>query len=183
MNKPEFLLWLDLETTGLDPENCSIIEAHWFASPLGGGPRSAGVTRLAQPLHGSWEPYAKNMHESSGLLALAEASAMTSPEIEASILAWLEPDATYYLAGASIHFDRSFVRAHWPSLDKRLHYRMLDVTTLRLFWRALGVESPDSKDKPHRAQADIERSYAYYQEYLERATPGRLSAPAFPSSR
>jgi oligoribonuclease len=71
------------------------------------------------------------------------------------------------LAGNSIHNDRNFIKYWWPSLDLKLHYRMLDVSSLKIYMQGRhGVEF--EKKEIHRAFDDIQASIAEWQYYLER---------------
>lgn len=70
------------------------------------------------------------------------------------------------LAGNSIHNDRNFIKSHWPQLDLKLHYRMLDVSAWKVFMQAkYGVQF--EKKEVHRAFDDIQASIAELQHYLE----------------
>jgi oligoribonuclease len=70
------------------------------------------------------------------------------------------------LAGNSIHNDRKFIERWWPGLDLKLHYRMLDVSSLKIFMQGRhGVEF--EKREVHRAFDDIQASIAELQYYLE----------------
>lgn len=70
------------------------------------------------------------------------------------------------LAGNSIHNDRNFIKRWWPELDLRLHYRMLDVSSLKVFMQGkYGLEF--EKKEVHRAFDDIQASIAELQYYLE----------------
>jgi len=70
------------------------------------------------------------------------------------------------LAGNSIHSDRQVVKAHWPKLDLKLHYRMLDVTSLKILLQGkYGVVY--DKNSTHRAYEDIQASIAELQFYLD----------------
>lgn len=175
---PQNFLWVDLETTGLRPETCGIVEACWFTTPLDvfkseASPFGVQEMPIAPTAGVLWEPIAEKMHRDSGLYELCHAPEVPSLEqVEAMILETLVEGEVYYLAGASIHFDRGFILRHMPLLDKRLHYRMLDVTTLRLFWLALGDEdNGDQLPKPHRAGEDLAKSWAYFRGYVSRVKP------------
>ena len=75
------------------------------------------------------------------------------------------------LAGNSIHSDRAFIKKYMPALDLKLHYRMLDVTTLKIIMQGkFGYEY--EKEAPHRAFDDIQASIAELQHYLERLKSG-----------
>lgn len=161
----ERLLWLDLETTGLDHATCGIIEVAWAITPLLDIPRELDVkTMVVRPGDVVWERGAHEMHLASGLAAAAIRSPHMLYEAWNDILEALGPKdsaITTYLAGSSIHFDRGFIRKRMWLIEERLHHRMLDVSAVVLARRAQGWQSPPSPDpKPHRAEADIRASHA-----------------------
>jgi oligoribonuclease len=167
----EHLLWLDLETTGLDPATCGILEVAWAVTPLEitadlGDVRSA----LIWPGEVPWDDFAEEQHRGSGLTKAALANGDRTQAHENVILASLPPadGHTIYLAGSSIHFDRGFIRRHMPALEKRLHHRMLDVSAVVLARRAQGWTSPPSPDpKPHRAEVDLRASHVLLRAAME----------------
>jgi len=74
---------------------------------------------------------------------------------------------TIYLAGNSIHQDRRFIRHEWPALDKKLHYRMLDVSAWKVYFEnALGTHF--NKPEKHRALDDIKGSIEELKYYLKK---------------
>lgn len=164
--KPHFL-FLDLETTGLDPEKCQVLEIAATAT-------SQDLVELATfhcvlP-HDTNElmmnPWCHKQHSESGLLSevAAEFSEMDMTRSYDGELAKFIRDHTpqndkLRLAGSSIHFDRSFMVKHlWLSL-RELHYRMFDVSSFYETSKWLGIEFP-SMPKAHRAMADVKNSLA-----------------------
>ena len=151
-------LWLDLETTGLDPE---------LDHPL-----EIGVI-LATEDEVLWErewvfhnsgfyltPEIQEMHTANGLLEECTRSIL-STEIVDEMLAQMVP-AKAHPAGRNVAFDLAFCRKWFPHLFKRLHYRCLDLTTLDLFFRY-----PFDRPNPqvHRALPDLQRDREFYRRY------------------
>jgi len=90
-------------------------------------------------------------------------------EVEKELIAFVEQhfgSEPAVLAGNSIHSDRGMIKAWWPAFDLRLHYRMLDVTSLKILMQGkYGVEY--EKANNHRAYDDIQESIAELQFYLD----------------
>jgi len=112
-----------------------------------------------------WKDYPENRDDFVRKLA----GAKTSDEVEQDLIALLEKhfgNEPAILAGNSIHNDRNFIKYWWPALDLKLHYRMLDVSALKVFMQGrYGVEF--EKKEIHRAFDDIQASIAELQYYLE----------------
>ncbi len=90
-------------------------------------------------------------------------------QVEQELIALVDThfkDEPAILAGNSIHSDRSVIKVHWPTFDLKLHYRMLDVTSLKILMQGkYGIEY--DKKNTHRAFDDIQASIAELQYYLD----------------
>jgi len=147
-------LWLDIETTGLDPDLDQVLEAAVIVTDeeLNELGRWAGTNALwpngLERLRAN--EFVRKMHE--GWIG----ECLAVPELSwtggiARMIDAHEWDGKPILAGASVHFDRSFLP---PSLSNRFHYRMFDVSALKMF-RELRDLVPRT-EPAHRAMADIE---------------------------
>ena len=159
------LAWLDLEMTGLDPDHCGIVELALILT-------DASLEEIAPPLElVIWQPpaviarmppFVRQMHEGSGLLAKVERSEIDVKDAEHEVMGVLAKHAPYRqarLAGNSIAQDRRFLRRYMPAVDQYLHYRTVDVSTLKelaYWWNNYRHSKP--KDGRHTAMADIRAS-------------------------
>lgn len=172
---PTTLLWLDMEMTGLRPATDRVVEVaaivtNWDFKEL--GTFESGVRQDEQLLRDLFEenPWAAARPEATEELIQLSLDSPPEPEVEAALVHFLDQHAKagelVLLAGNSIHQDRQFIRAWWPELEKRLHYRMLDVSAWKVVMQAkYGLEFP--KKESHRALDDIQESIAELIFYLE----------------
>lgn len=163
------LYWLDLETTGLDPEYEVILEVSLskaeFLDPFNAKHAYHAVTFLPLNAIRILDPFVLDMHTKNGLLTECQASTKTMHEVEQDLLSlvpWFDDDKEErpILAGSCINFDHQFIAKHWPELNKRFSYREYDVTALKLFCRSQGMPKIP-KGEAHRAQADVEESITH----------------------
>lgn len=166
------LLWVDLEMTGLDPEQDRILEVaaittDWDFTESGTfeAVQHVDPERIKQRMVGEfWEKFA---HVREALVAQNE-EGTPAEEVEERLLAFVDEhfpgDVPVVLAGNSIHQDRKFIDREWPRLAKRLHYRMLDVSSWKLVMQGkYGVTH--AKGEAHRALDDIRESIAELADY------------------
>ena len=128
-----------------------------------GHPKKLVVERLQKNIW--YRDYPQNRDDFIQNLDKAKPSA----EVEQELCAFLSEhfgDEPAILAGNSIHNDRNFIKQWWPALDMKMHYRMLDVSSLKVFMQVrYGLEF--EKKEVHRAFDDIQASIAELQYYLE----------------
>jgi oligoribonuclease len=165
------LLWLDLETTGLEPLHdrileIAIIEAEFDNPfvPLTSLVKTRGYhacVKFDASLY-TLNPFIRTMHTKNGLFDDCKNAQLYVEDID-SILGEKygpcaeEVDNRPILAGSTIHFDHSFIETHMPRFNKILSYRHYDVSAIQLFCRSLGM-SKIPKAEAHRAMADIQES-------------------------
>jgi oligoribonuclease len=164
MSEP--ILWFDMETSGLIPEKHHILEVAAIVtdSELNELDWIVGVPHVQGDLLDEMDEWCTKTHTESGLAAECIESNRTLFDVERDVLTLIDRNwglsAKPILAGNSIHFDRSFIRRYMQRLDKRLHYRMLDVTAVTEAYRLLfsyGI-GRDTRPSNHRAVSDARRS-------------------------
>jgi oligoribonuclease len=179
------LVWIDCEMTGLDLVNDKLIEVAVLVTDSELNVLDPGLDLIISAddadLDGMNEVVSE-MHAKSGLTDAVRASSLTLAEAEQQLLAYIKrfvPDRrTAPLCGNSIGTDRGFLARDMPELDDHLHYRMVDVSSVkelarRWFPRVYFAQPP--KGLAHRALADIiesVRELAYYRRTLFVPAPG-----------
>ncbi|MGH8980067.1 MAG: oligoribonuclease [Acidimicrobiales bacterium] len=176
------LAWMDLEMTGLDPTKDTIVEIATLLTDddlqiVAEGPDivvSASPTQL-----GSMGDVVREMHQRSGLLPAIEASAISLEEAGRQTLDFLrshiEVPRSVPLCGNSIGTDRRFLALQLPEIEHFLHYRSIDVSTIKELakrWFAGSLDGAPEKKGSHRAMDDIKESVAelaFYREAVFRA--------------
>lgn len=167
-------MWCDLEMTGLDPKTCAIIEMGIIVTGPDLQPIEKFERAIWQPeeVLERMEPFVKNMHTRNGLLDRVRKSEFSLKTVEkdaiAMVLRHCEPFEGV-LAGNSIHTDRTFITAHMPALDRLLHYRMIDVTSVKMLTKAWypNAAGRNKVDAAHTVLSDLEASLgelAFYQQ-------------------
>ncbi|KFN42925.1 oligoribonuclease [Arenimonas oryziterrae] len=176
---PDYLIWIDLEMTGLDPDTDTIIEIATLVTDqnlvvLAEGPELA----IRHPLERlqAMDDWNRGTHTKSGLWdrvlasehSLAQAEALTVDFLSAWVPAGKSP-----ICGNSICQDRRFLVRHMPRLERYFHYRNLDVSTLKELARrwAPSILGGFSKAGAHTALSDIRESVAelaYYRQHMGR---------------
>ena len=155
------LIWLDLETTGLNPETDAILEVAAFEATL---EKPFDVTKIYECVL-SLPPNIRredvwDVHTTTGLLDNCIESIVTARSAELDLLRRISDDADKaVLAGSSIHFDHSFIRRYMPELNARLSHRHYDVSAVSMFARSLGMPRLP-KTEAHRAAQDVLNSIA-----------------------
>lgn len=173
--RPDRILWMDLEMTGLSATNDLILEVaaivtDWdfkeIATYQGVIKNEDLILNERLALNSSfWDA---NPASRDGLLEQNQ-HGKTLFEIEDEIISFIgehfKSDAPVLLAGNSIHMDRRFIFAQWPRFDAKLHYRMLDVSAWKVVFDGK-FKKKFTKPDAHRALDDIRGSIMELQYYL-----------------
>lgn len=171
---PPPLVWIDLEMSGLDPNCCRILEIATLVTDadlnvLGEGPDL--VVHQPDAVLDAMDSWCTEHHGDSGLTAAVKASTIPVADAERRTLAFLRDyceRGESPLCGNSVYMDRIFINRYMPRLGDFLHYRTVDVSTLKeLAHRWYPDLEPPPKMEAHRAMNDIRESIAELRHYRE----------------
>ena len=177
MAKQDRLVWMDLEMTGLDPERDVIIEVATVVTDNNLAMVAEGpVIAIAQPSGrlDAMDEWNRTHHGASGLLDRVQASRFSERDAEAATLGFLArhvEEGASPLCGNTIWQDRRFLARYMPALEGYLHYRNIDVSSVKelvMRWRP-ELMAGFAKKNEHRALADIRESIAeltYYRDHF-----------------
>lgn len=189
-NTSQRLVWIDLEMTGLSLERDEIVEIAAIVTESDLTEIDTGISLVVRPSQAAldtMDDFVTNMHTESGLIneipqgiSLADAQTQVLDYIKGHI-----PEHNKgHLAGSSVYVDRGFLAKYMPDIDQHLHYRLIDVSSIkelaRRWYPKVYFNSPE-KTGNHRALADIRESIAelrYYRDAVMVELPGPDGAAA-----
>jgi len=171
------LVWIDMEMTGLDPDNDRVIEIAAIVTDaelniLAEGP--VFVIHQTDEVLDKMDAWNKGTHGRSGLIDKVRASTVTEDKASAQMMGFLRqyvPAGKSPMCGNSICQDRRFMARHMPQLEQFFHYRNVDVSTIKELCRRWKPELINGfkKHQMHTALADIRESVEelrYYREHF-----------------
>jgi oligoribonuclease len=171
------LVWIDCEMSGLDPEKERLLEIAVVITGPHLQPRIEGpvlVIHQSAELLGKMDAWNKGTHGKSGLVDKVKASSLSEEQAERILLDFISryvPKSASPLCGNTISQDRRFLVKYMPKLEAWLHYRNLDVSTLKELakrWKP-EVYNGFKKAQSHTALADVHESIeelVHYREHL-----------------
>lgn len=180
------LFWLDLETTGLNPQVDHIVEIGLVVTDddLNRIAFMQSAIQLDYPWPEDIDPYVLTMHGKNGLWDECQSTRTTLEQAKDSAVAFVlqlihntqSENEKRILAGSSVHFDRAFLARWMPDLHSLFDYRHIDVSSLKELarrWAPEVLSTVPAPSKKHRVIADIEDSIAelkhYRQHFFNRA--------------
>jgi oligoribonuclease len=179
MHSESNLIWVDMEMTGLSPEDDVVIEIATIITDSNLNTLAEGpVIAIHQPdtILAGMDEWNTSHHTQSGLVDRIRASTVTEASASAATITFLElwvPRGASPMCGNTICQDRRFMARHMPELESYFHYRNLDVSTLKILmqrWRP-ELEQGFTKTGTHQALDDIRESIdemRYYREHFIR---------------
>ena len=178
------LVWIDCEMTGLDLRADALIEVAALVTDFELNVLGDGIDVIVKPPQEAldqMDAFVRTMHTSSGLLEELD-SGLTMGEAEEKVLSYIKEHCADGsrppLAGNTVATDRSFLARDMPSLEAFLHYRIVDVSSIKELsrrWYPRAYFAAPAKNGNHRALADIQESIEelrYYREAVFVAPPG-----------
>ena len=196
--RDDLLCWIDLEMTGLDPQQNTIVEMATILTDasleiVAEGPEI--IIHTSEEHIGRMIPIVRDMHAKSGLTDRVRQSTVNLADAELETLVFLKEhlkERSAPLCGNSIWCDRMFLKLQMPKLDAWLHYRTIDVSSFKecaTRWNVNAIGGAPKKGDKHRALDDIRESIAELKHYKDKwlappkapkvkaATKGQADAP------
>ncbi len=167
--RDDLIVWMDLEMSGLDPERERILELAVLLTDsqlriVAEGPEL--VLHQPEELLAGMDDWNREHHGASGLTERVRASGISEAQAEEQVLDFVRAHCTPRsapLAGNSIWQDRRFLGRYMPRLEGYMHYRVIDVSTVKELarrWMPETLAAAPPKGDRHRAMADIRESIA-----------------------
>ena len=169
------LAWIDLEMTGLDPDHDVILQAALIVT-------NQELETLEEVTFDVWQPeaclanmspFVRDMHEKTGLLKRSKESRLECREVERRLLERISGWCAFpaMLCGNSIGQDRRFINRYMPGVAGYLHYRMVDVSSLKVLmhlWYGTAGEYKKPDAGAHDALFDVQQSIQELKFYRSR---------------
>jgi oligoribonuclease len=186
-NNTDRLVWIDCEMTGLDVEIDELVEVAVVITDFDLNILDPGFTIVIKPDQSALDnmgDFVRDMHTKSGLLeAIPDGVSLADAEfaVHEYILKFVPAEQQAPLAGNTIGTDRTFLAKYMPRVDRHLHYRNVDVSSIKELsrrWFPRVYFNAPAKDGGHRALADILesiRELEYYRRAAFVADPGPTS--------
>ncbi|HET7730267.1 MAG TPA: oligoribonuclease [Usitatibacter sp.] len=182
------LVWIDMEMSGLVPERERILEVAMVVTDAELNTiAEAPVYVIKQPdeLLEGMDSWNKSTHGKSGLIDKVRASTFTEAEVEKRLIEFLKPivgERVAPLCGNTVHQDRRFMARYMPAFDAYLHYRIVDVSTLKELARRWLPEALAgvAKEGKHEALADVYESIEELRHYRATFLAPAASQPETP---
>ncbi len=162
--KSDAIVWVDLEMTGLDVEKDAIVEVAVVVTDSELNPLDEGIDLIVRPPAEAVEqmnPTVRTMHTTSGLLGELEGG-LTLEETSRKVMRYIRKHVPRAgkapLAGNSVGTDRMFLERYLPAVTNHLHYRIIDVSSIKELarrWYPRAYFASPEKNGGHRALADI----------------------------
>jgi len=180
----DLLVWIDCEMTGLDISIDELVEVAVVITDYDLVPVDPGFSVVIKPDQSAFDnmgEFVTNMHRESGLLdEIPNGVALADAEyaVNEYILKFVPTPQSAPLAGNTIGTDRTFLAKYMPRVDGHLHYRSIDVSSIKELsrrWFPRVYFNAPAKDGGHRALADIResiRELEYYRRAVFTAEPG-----------
>ncbi|XP_043477069.1 probable oligoribonuclease [Leptopilina heterotoma] len=178
LEKRDYIVWMDLEMSGLDPVNDKILEVACLIT-------DGNLKKVSDEFHiiihqsdevlNGMDEWCTEHHEKTGLTNASRNSTVTNSDAESRLLKFLQkniPQRTCPLAGNSVYMDRMFLTMHMPLVNEYLHYRIIDVSTVKELvrrWNPSVFKNTPRKKLCHRALDDIIESIQeleYYRKFI-----------------
>jgi oligoribonuclease len=184
------IVWIDCEMTGLSLTHDALIEVAALVTDFELNQLADGVDVVVRPPAEAVEqmdPFVRDMHTKSGLLAELDSGTtmeLAQEQVLAYIREWVPEPRKAPLGGNTVATDRGFLIRDMPELEAWLHYRIIDVSSIKELsrrWYPRAYFNAPAKSGGHRALADIRESIAelrYYREAVFVAPPGPDSVTA-----
>ncbi|MDO5495325.1 MAG: oligoribonuclease [bacterium] len=189
-SKSDAIVWVDCEMTGLDPEKDAIVEVAVIVTDSELTPLDDGIDLIVKPPAEALEqmnPVVRTMHTTSGLLDVLD-DGLTLEETSKKVMKYVRKHVPRAgrapLAGNSVGTDKMFLDRYLPELTGHLHYRIIDVSSIKELarrWYPRAYFASPEKTGGHRALADILESIdelRYYRAALFPAGEGPDSETA-----
>ncbi len=175
--KSNHLVWIDLEMTGLDPKKCTVLEIGCVItdSELNVIEEAPAIAvHHSDKVLGGMEAWSRFHHKKSGLTDACRASKISLKKAEEIILKLIKTyckEKSAPLCGNTIWQDRRFLVKYMPRLESYLHYRVIDVSSVKELverWYSLDHKMPRHKKQTHRVREDILESIEELRHYRKK---------------